>query len=332
MYLSINSDDESNFLPSAGAEHYKNYADYCKIGYKEYLRSIFTFEEMQKVSNYDFSDGALSVPWHKMGLIERTVIDSYGMPDSTHDVRSIHSGYYDPPSSTDNNSKPFEIRVVPWTQPFGYNTADDTLYAATTSTVNGLKYLSQWAYPKDIVVFKPDYSEQTFDKYYYCKKSHFARPTTSAFTSWLEGGNLDTGSGAWVDNHRIPGSTDERHWTKNFFWEPSYASTISQQSRILSKIYDGEKVEVMSDGKNANPLVFDVQFNNRDDREAYAILHFLENRKGYVRFKWDSVPEMYNTTDRYFLCNSWAFSKRYIDNNSIKATFVEDSLGANLGY
>lgn len=332
MYLSINSDDESNFLPSTGAEHYKNYADYCKIGYKEYLRSIFTFEEMQKVLNNDFSDGIFSFPWHKMGLIERTVLDSYGYPDSTHDVRSIHPGYYDPPSSTDNNSKPFEIRVIPWTQPFGYNTADDTLYATTTSTVNGLKYLSQWAYPKDIVVFKPDYNAQSFDKYYYCKKSHFARPLNSAFDSWLGGGNLDGGSGTWVDDHRIPGSTDERHWTKNFFWEPSYASSISQQSRILSKVYDGEKVEVMSDGRNANPLVFDVQFNNRDDREAYAILHFLENRKGYVRFKWDSVPGMYDVTDRYFVCNTWSFSKRYIDNNSIKATFIEDSLGSDLGY
>lgn len=331
MYLSINSDNESNFSASNSAQHYKNYSDYCKIGYKEYLRSIFTFEEMMKIPNYDFNDGMFSFPWHKMGFIERSVKDSYGWPDSTHDVRSIHAGYYDPPSST-NNSKPFEIRVVPWTQPFGYNTTDDTLYATTTSTVNALKYLSQWAYPKDIVVFKPDYSEQSFDKYYYCKKSHFARPTSSAFTSWLEGNNLDTGSGTWVDDHRIPGSTDERHWTKNFFWEPSYASSISQQSRILSKVYDNDKVEVLSDGRNTNPLVFDVKFNNRDDRETYAILHFLENRKGYVRFKWDSVPEMYNTTDRYFICNNWSFSKRYIDNNSITAVFIEDSLGSDLGY
>jgi phage-related protein len=332
MYLSINSDDVSNFLPSNSAEHYKNYSDYCKIGYKEYLRSIFTREEMIKVLNNDFIDGIFSLPWNTMGLIERTALDTYGRPDSTNDVRSIHPGYYDPPSSTDNNSKPFEIRVVPWTQSFGYHTPDDTLYATSTYVINGLKYLSQWAYPKDIVVFKPDYEAQTFDKYYYCKKSHFARPSNSPFNNWLEGGNLDGGTGVWVDSNKIPGSTNETHWTKNFFWEPSYTSSISQQSRILSKVYDGEKVEVLSDGRNANPLVFDVQFNNRDDREAYAILHFLENRKGYVRFKWDSVPGIYDVTDRYFVCNSWSFSKRYIDNNSIKATFIEDALGADLGY
>ena len=61
-------------------------------------------------------------------------------------------------------------------------------------------------------------------------------------------------------------------------------------------------------------------------------MHFLETKKGYVRFKWSSVPEMYNTTDRYFICNQWDFTKRYIDNNTIKAVFIEDPLGADLGY
>lgn len=312
MYLSIYSDDKDNFLSSNGAYHYGTLDRYAKIGYKEYLRSIYENNSDFKTSFMNFNANATR------GFLSSN--------NTELNVRDIHPGYFSPPSSTDN-SKPFEVRVVPWTQSFTYNQTDQTQYSSIGF------YLNQWAYPKDIVTFKLSEENQSFDKYYYCKKNHFATVNAPSYTAWLGGQDLNTSNNnIWTDLQKFPDHSSETYWSNNFFWEPSYASSLSQQSRILSKIYDLEKVEVLSDGKNVNPLVFDVQFNNRDDREAYAILHFLENRKGYVRFKWDSVPEMYNTTDRYFLCNNWTFSRRYIDNNSIKATFVEDSLGANLGY
>ncbi len=336
MYLSIYSADKTKykfsitaisggdvihkgFRPTVGPLNYQTLSAYSRIGYKDYLKAAHT-------GDLSFSSDAidgLSDPGYKLkGLIDY----SNQNIDPRTTAGNFHR-YTEFPSFSTESSMLFEVRVVPWTQSFGYSEYDTPLYSAGTSN-----FLSQWAYPKDIVVFYGS-DNSSFDKYFYCKRNHFANANQSSYNRWAGGGTLSAGD-VHTDLQKFPSHEDEIYWSKNFFWDPSFTTSISQASRIVSKVFDNEKVEVISDGKNVNPLVFDVSFNNRDDREAYAILHFLENRKGYVRFKWESVPEMYNRdgVDRYFICNQWSFSKRYIDNNSIKATFIEDPLGSDLGY
>ena len=321
MYLSIYSVDKTKYIfrkigfGTPRVNTYKDLNIYSKIGYKDYLKAIYSEDSSFSSDAIDgFSD-----PGYKLkGLIE------YGRLSET---AVNFNRYTDFASFSTETSMPFHVRVVPWTQSFGYSDYQTPLYSAGTSN-----FLSQWAYPKNIVVFYGS-DNSSFDKYFYCKRNHFANANQSSYNRWAGGGTLSTGD-VHTDLQKFPSHEDEIYWSKNFFWDPSFTTSISQASRIVSKVFDNEKVEVISDGKNVNPLVFDISFNNRDDREAYAILHFLENRKGYVRFKWESVPEMYNRdgVDRYFICNQWSFSKRYIDNNSIKATFIEDPLGSDLGY
>lgn len=326
MYLSAYSDDKdqynavrekiSRFSYGTAVDTYDNLSLYSRIGYKDYLKALFSGDQSFSSTSID----GIADPGHKLkGFIQRSD-PSKGIDE----IDGAHK-YIDKVSNSIQSSMPFHVRVIPWTQSFGYSDYETPLYSSGSSS-----FLSQWAYPKDIVVFS-DSGNSSFDKYYYCKKNHFANASTSNYNAWAGGGVLSSSS-TWTDLRKFPSHADEIYWSKNFFWEPSYSTSISQSSRIVSKVFDNEKVEVISDGRNVNPLVFDLQFNNRDDREAYAIMHFLETKKGYVRFKWSSVPEMYNTTDRYFICNQWDFTKRYIDNNTIKAVFIEDPLGADLGY
>ena len=123
---------------------------------------------------------------------------------------------------------------------------------------------------------------------------------------------------------------------KTLAWEPSEQSSAVGQSRIMSSEFSEGRTEIISDGRNANPLLLNLTFSNRSDREAYAILHFLESKKGYTRFKVSSetIPRPYKMgstlTERYFICGQWSFTKNYLENNTITATFVEDPLGIDL--
>lgn len=174
-------------------------------------------------------------------------------------------------------------------------------------------YASKY-YEKDTVISlrhnSTDPKEVGYSKYYYCTESH----VSSSFST-------DYSAGKWV---------------KHFAWEPSEQSSAVGQSRIMSSEFSEGRTEIISDGRNANPLLLNLTFSNRSDREAYAILHFLESKKGYTRFKVSSetIPRPYKMgstlTERYFICGQWSFTKNYLENNTITATFVEDPLGIDL--
>ena len=153
-----------------------------------------------------------------------------------------------------------------------------------------------------------------FEKYMYAKSSH-----TSV------GGSDGLPSAGHVN----------QYWSSEFFWQPSEGSVNAAQSRVMMSEFGEGRTEVLSDGRNANPLVFNFQFNNRSDIEAYAILHYLESRRGHIRFpvSQDCLPRPYKgrgSSERYFICGKWSFTKNFLNNNSISATFIEDPLGIDL--
>jgi len=76
------------------------------------------------------------------------------------------------------------------------------------------------------------------------------------------------------------------NWTKDlFFWKPSIGTSIQKRPRIVTN--DNFKYKQRKkDGINHELLELDLTFNQRDDSEAAAILHFLENKRGYKLFRF----------------------------------------------
>ena len=110
------------------------------------------------------------------------------------------------------------------------------------------------------------------------------------------------------------------HWTQKFYFSPDLVQSITFDStkykNDMSSFY-----LYQSDGINPNIFNFDIQFNNRSDKEAKAILHFLENHNGVELFQYDMfIPY---TGTRSFYCPQWSHTINFKDNHSIQAKFIE---------
>lgn len=83
------------------------------------------------------------------------------------------------------------------------------------------------------------------------------------------------------------GLSDNPDWTKDlFFWKPSIGLNISKRPRIVKSNIKDEFTVRGEDGLNEDLLQIEASFNNRSDKEAAAILHFLEQRRGFKSFKF----------------------------------------------
>jgi len=110
------------------------------------------------------------------------------------------------------------------------------------------------------------------------------------------------------------------YWTRDFFWKPSLGLSVDQKPR-MNEIELGGYLQIYNDGINESLLNLDLQFNNRDDEEAYAILHFLEQRLGYKPFNF-TPPAPYNRKQN-FVCQEWSHTYNYKNNHSISARFEQ---------
>lgn len=286
-------------------------------------------------TNYGQNDNALSVTLigtSQSALnINKTSQESYGISPPT----EASTMYLGEASEFTGNYKKAESEPLDYEnyQLTGYNDritrlnngANTNLIATTSDSYEFFEMrLRGWQknvfYPKDSVVSSMLYDSQNpiaggFEKYFYAKEDHVSVAGSNGLPSALH---------------------VEQYWTDQFHWQPTAGSSNVGQTRVMMSEFGEGRTEVMSDGRNANPLVFSFQFNNRSDIESYAILHYLESRRGYIRFpvSKETIPAPYKSNlaiqPRYFMCGKWTYSKNYLDNNSISATFIEDPLGIDL--
>lgn len=168
--------------------------------------------------------------------------------------------------------------------------------------------------------------------FFYCKKDHLS--------STLYSPNSVSG---------------KEYWTQDFFWRPSYGSNakFAAQNEIV-KLGEGYD-QVTNKAINCLPMQLQLRFENRTDKEAKAILHFLQekffpydsmfslNYKGerllsndVAKFKFEySYP--YKKDLRY-CCLDFSHEKPYRNNNNVAATFIcntestIESVDSHFGY
>jgi len=165
-------------------------------------------------------------------------------------------------------------------------------------------YNSSNVYSKNDVVFV-----ESINRYYY-----YINETASSFvvpykTSYNSDGKL------------IVEDQNDESWTRAFEWKPSISLQVNQKFRLQKSNLGNGSTQIYSDGINESLLRLDLTFKNRDDSEAYAILHFLEHNKGYLPFQF-TPPAPYDR-NRNFACQTWTHTYEYKNNHTIKAQFIE---------
>jgi len=129
---------------------------------------------------------------------------------------------------------------------------------------------------------------------------------------------------AWDRNDSGYESINKDVWTQDFNWKPSANFSINHEPRTsLTEIGKSYK-QTYKDGINVNRLKFSVSFENRDDLEAYSILHFLEHHYGCIPFSF-KPPSPYKR--KSFICSNWSHTYNYKNSHSILAEFEEFSVG-----
>ena len=129
------------------------------------------------------------------------------------------------------------------------------------------------------------------------------------------------------------------YWTQDFVWRPAYNSKADFVA-INEKLQLGEGSDYVTNlAINSLPMQLNLQFDNRTDKEARAIVHFLEEKffpyesvfaldyrgnrllssdVGYFSFKY-TYPYR---EDLKFTCTKFNQTKTYRNNNNISATFI----------
>jgi len=110
----------------------------------------------------------------------------------------------------------------------------------------------------------------------------------------------------------------------NFFWKPSYQTSISLEPRIKVMQFGNGYQQRVPDGINTNLIDFDANFENRKEPEAISILHFLNQMNAQTSFVYN-VPTIYNKTNfnTRFRAPSWTVNYNSYNNYTIKIKLQE---------
>jgi len=112
-------------------------------------------------------------------------------------------------------------------------------------------------------------------------------------------------------------------WTKdNFYFDLNQNINVPQNPRFTKQDLDNGFTMRFSDGINKNLLTFSVDLKGRTDKEAHAMVHFLEHHAGADLLQF-TPPSPYDFKDKVFLASSWSHTINFKDNNDIKVDMRE---------
>ena len=112
-------------------------------------------------------------------------------------------------------------------------------------------------------------------------------------------------------------------WTKdNFYFDLNQSISIPQNPRFTKQDLDNGFVMRFNEGINKNLLAFPVDLKGRTDKEALAIVHFLEHHAGVHLFQF-TPPAPYDFTNKVFLAANWSHTINFKDNNDITVNMRE---------
>jgi len=174
-------------------------------------------------------------------------------------------------------------------------------------------------------LFVADIDEYS-DSEYYEKNDIVYNVENKKFYYWYgdqsyAGKNPTATQAEWNRNYGYHLDINTDCWSRKFFWKPSLTLSVSQKPRLNEIGMGAGYSQIYRDGINESLLTLELNFNNRDDAEARAILHFLEQHYGAIPFQFNP-PAPYERL-KNFVCQEWTHTYNYKNNHSISARFEQ---------
>lgn len=164
---------------------------------------------------------------------------------------------------------------------------------------------NNWAtsqpYQKYGIVYSNTNSNK-LNNYYYCNENH-------------------TSSSALTDGPT--GSSSK--WSQNFFFETDVGFQNTVNLKLSELNFRNSFSQSIKTKKNIAALNLTYKFSNITTQKAKAILHFLENKGGYRRFRVN-MDSVYNRP-KVFYSPSWTHTWKYENSHDIEVQLIEDPLG-----
>lgn len=190
-------------------------------------------------------------------------------------------------------------------QNYEFNAMLEVLESPGNLNWTGLNYLNydfkKWTYNTEYKKHDVIYAEVNDIKtnnFFYCAEDHLS----SVSNSPIEDGSP---------------------WSQEFYWNPDQGLTNSVKFENPKhgfgySIYDKIK-------KNTAIVPLNYNFSNITTQQLKSMLHFLENKEGYRRFK-HQIPSVYNRPKVYY-CDSWNHTMVYDNTHNLQLSFTEDPMG-----
>lgn len=160
----------------------------------------------------------------------------------------------------------------------------------------------------DIFYFE---SENFLDRGYYFYTGLNINPTSSA---------TGPSSKIFIAPNNSPTGINS-FFTKSFYFKGDLEYDINENIRLFSTDMKNSTIQYSKDGINYNILEFSVSFKKRTNREARAILKFLDDKNGFKTFSY-TLPQPYNKIISVY-CPEWSHTYNFNDNNDISVKFIE---------
>lgn len=219
------------------------------------------------------------------------------------DVYKDTYGYCDSYSVTHKNENSFEIRVD-----FNADEIPNLFEWKSKSYVNFP--FKKWngnnkSYKKnDVVYYKGDAGSQNkIYNFFYCIRDHVSTEFVTP--------------NVFIAEETSP-------WTREFCWCPDakWQNSVSFDiSRFESDFSQREKNRI-----NSAVFPIDYKFTAIDTKQLKAMLHFLETRGGYMRFK-HRIPSLYNRP-KILIATEWTHTWLGCDTHELSIKMKEDPLGS----
>ena len=109
-----------------------------------------------------------------------------------------------------------------------------------------------------------------------------------------------------------------------FIWIPSYTSSVQHKPLVTTIRFGNGYEQRISKSFNPDLKIFQLQFDQRTEYEARAIIHFLRERNATQSFIYNP-PGIYSQTkfQTRFVCREWDSTFVFKENYSIKAKMEE---------
>jgi phage-related protein len=180
------------------------------------------------------------------------------------------------------------------------NSCENNTWSGTLVDWSGNNKTWDYGFYKKYDIVYYEANDNKLNNFFYCKEDHASTVDTS------------------------PTGVDSK-WTQEFFFEPDIGfqnETTIYSSKIEFKNSHPLRMKVKN---NVAPLSMSYKFSNINDKQLKSMLHFLENKAGYRRFR-HQIPSIYNRP-KVFTCREWSHTWNYFNSHDLEVKLVEDPLG-----